>query len=395
MSRFAVSPVSGAALTETARCLAEAFGNSVAQTEEWFDYAGPNHVRGLYADGTIIGGLLRAPMGQFFGGRAVPTLGIAGVGIAPEHRRSGAATALMSAALREAQEAGVALSTLYPSNNALYAKVGYGIAGVRYRGEVAIEHLIGFAQRLAENDLTVRRLGDSDRAAMGALYTTNARTRPGHLARGPYVWDRVYRAWNARPPICTGVFDGDRLAGYVVWRQKSPDPRYTLHIADVVAPTRPVAERLWAFLADQGTMVDRITGATAPDDPFWLALPWPGPTIALQSHWMLRLVDLQSAIAERGFATGPLLVVDLQVHDSVIEANDGAWRLVVENGRGRLERGGTGSVMVTIEALAALYSGFQGCNQLAARGLLQGGSSPCSGLDAAFLGTTPWTPDIF
>lgn len=395
MSRFSVSPVAGSALTQTARALAEAFGNSIAQTEEWFSFAGAEHVRALSADGTIVGGLLRAPMGQFFGGRAVPTLGIAGVGILPEHRRTGAASALLRQALLEAQAAGVALSTLYPSTYALYGKAGYGIAGVRYRGEVAIAHLSALSGRLADNDLTVRRLSESDRPAMGAIYTTSARTRPGHLARGPYVWDRVYRAWNNRPPICTGVFDGDRLVGYVVWRQKSPDPLYTLHIADAVAPTQAVAERIWAFLADQGTMVDRVTGATAPDDPFWLALPWPGPSIALHSHWMLRLVDLPAAIAERGFAAGPVVVVDLQVHDPVIESNDGAWRLIIKDGRGRIEPGGSGSVQITIDAFAALYSGFQSCNQLAVRGLLQGGSGPCSALDAAFLGASPWTPDIF
>ena len=352
-------------------------------------------MRAVWADGAIVGGMLRAPMGQFFGGRAVPTLGIAGVGIGPEHRRRGAASALMRTTLIEAQKAGVALSTLYASNHALYAQSGYGVAGARYRGEVASAHLRGDWLSGAADTLTLRRLGDSDRAAMGALYTTNARTRPGHLARGPYVWDRVYRAWNDRPPLCTGVFDGDRLAGYLVWRQASPNPKYTARIADVVAPTRDVARRIWAFLADQGTMVERITGATAPDDAFWLALPWPGPSIALESHWMLRLVDLNAAVAERGFDVGPVLVVDLRVHDRVIDANDGAWRLIVEDGRGRLEPGGAGSIEVTVGGLAGLYSGFQRCNQLAARGVLHGGRTQWPVLDAAFRGGSPWTPDIF
>ena len=394
MTRFTVSPVEGEALRQTALAIAEAFGNSFKQIEEWFVYAGASHVRALYADETIVGGMLRAPMGQFFGGRAVPTLGVAGVGIGPEHRRQGAAGALMRQTLIEAQAAGVALSTLYASTNSLYTKAGYGVAGARYRGEVAISHVPGQLSTLARA-LSVRRLTDSDRAAMGALYTTSARSRPGHLARGPYVWDRVYRAWNDRPPICTGVFDGDRLAGYVVWRQKSPDPKYTLHIADVVAPTQAVAERIWAFLADQGTMVERVTGATAPDDAFWLALPWPGPSIALHSHWMLRLVDLHAAVSERGFDAGPLHVVDLQVRDPIISANDGAWRLIVEDGRGRLEPGGAGSISITIDGLAGLYSGFQRCDQLATRGLLHGGRAQWPILDAAFRGGSPWTPDFF
>ncbi|MGK0360405.1 MAG: putative acetyltransferase [Bradymonadia bacterium] len=111
MSRFTVSPVAGSALTQTARALPEAFGNSIAQTQEWLTFAGAEHVRALSADGAIVGGLLRAPMGQLFGGRAVSTLGIAGVGISPERRRTSAASALLRQALLEAQVAGVTLST--------------------------------------------------------------------------------------------------------------------------------------------------------------------------------------------------------------------------------------------------------------------------------------------
>jgi predicted acetyltransferase len=329
-------------------------------------------------------------MGQFFGGRAVPTLGIAGVGIEPERRRLGAATALMSKTLQTACEAGVALSTLYASTAALYRKVGYGVAGARYQGEVPMARVKG-----AVGDLSVRRLDESDRAAMGALYTTTARHRPGHLARGPYVWDRIFRAWKDRPPICTGVFDDDRMVGYIVWRQSVPDPNYTIRIADQVAPTFPVARRIWAFLADQGTVVDAVHGATAPDDPFWLSLPWPGPEVKLHHHWMLRLVDLPAAISERGFASEQLLVTDLRIEDPVIARNTGHWRLIVEDGRGRLEPGGSGSVRITIDGLAALYSGFQCCNQLAARGVLDGGGDQWPILDAMFRGSAPWMPDFF
>lgn len=390
MSRYTLSPVKDEALQRTARCVAEAFGNSVQQTEEWFDYAGPENVRALYAGEAIVGGLLRAPMGQFFGGRAVPTLGIAGVGVAPERRRVGAATALMSQTLLEARDAGVALSTLYASTTALYRSVGYGVAGARYRGRVSAPRIKGMV-----GDLSVRRLDESDRAAMGALYTTTARHRAGHLARGPYVWDRIFRAWRDRPPICTGIFNEDRLMGYVVWRQSSPDPSYTLRIVDQVAPNRTVASRIWAFLADQGSMIDAVTGATAPNDPFWLSLPWPGPTLELHHHWMLRLVDLPAAISERGFTPGPVLTVDLRVDDPIIPANAGHWRLIVEEGRGRLEPGGSGSVRIDIDGLAALYSGFQSCNQLAALGVLDGGGDQWPVLDAMFRGPAPWMPDFF
>lgn len=390
MTHYTVSPVSGEAIDRTGRVVAEAFGFHVDEVTEWFAFAGAQHVRALYADKAIVGGLLRAPMGQFFGGRAVPTLGIAGVGVLPERRRSGAATALVSATLLEANEAGVALSTLYASNVPLYRKLGYGVAGTRHIGRVDVTRISG-----ALGTLAVRRLEDSDRAAMGALYTTSARRRPGHLVRGPYVWDRIFRSWKDRPAFATGIFDDDRMVGYVVWRQHDPDPTYTFQIVDQVAPSRAVAQRIWAFIADQSTMVKAVEGATSPDDPFWLALPWPGPKLRLYAHWMLRLVNLPAAIAHRGFESAPPMAADLQIHDPVIKANGGLWRLIVEDGRGRIEPGGTGSVRITVDGLAALYSGFQRCDQLAARGLLDGGGDQWRLLDSAFAGPPPWTPDHF
>lgn len=390
MTQYTVSPVSGEAVDRTGQAMAEAFGFHVDEAAEWFAYAGAQHVRALYADKEIIGGLLRAPMGQFFGGRAVPTLGVAGVAVLPERRRTGAATALMSQTLAEAHEAGVALSTLYASNHALYRQLGYGVAGTRYRGRVPINQVKG-----AIGTLGVRRLVDSDRAAMGALYTTTARNRPGHLVRGPYVWDRIFRNWQNRPTFATGIFDDDRMVGYVVWRQKDPEPVYTFHIVDQVAPSRAVAQRIWAFIADQNTMAGDVIGATAPDDPFWLALPWPGPKIELHAHWMLRMVDLRAAIDNRGFVTAPPVIADLQIHDPVLGDNSGLWRLIIEDGRGRIEPGGTGSVRITIDGFSALYSGFQRCHQLAARGLLDGGGDQWKLLDSAFAGAPPWAPDMF
>src|SRR5204863_3657876 len=98
----------------------------------WLNKAGRENVRVLREGREPIACLLLLPMGQFFGGRPVPTVGVAAVGVAPHLRGRGAAARVMSSALREIRAAGTPLSALYPATQVLYRKVGYEQAGGRF-----------------------------------------------------------------------------------------------------------------------------------------------------------------------------------------------------------------------------------------------------------------------
>lgn len=371
--------------------LAESFGFPVADADGWFQTAGPDQVTALRIDGAIVGGLIRVPHAQFFGGRSVPALGIAGVGVAPEARRTGAARALMIETLRQARAAGVATSNLYPATHALYESVGYGVAGTRHSARVLTS-----AIRVApEPGLEIRRLTEAELPAMKALYTAHARLRPGHLDRGPYVWVRTLRTWRDRPAYATGVFEGDRLVGYVTWRRAASEPPSDVQIGDVVAPSASVARRIWGFLKDHSTMAPAITGFSSPTDPFWQALSWPGPELALSHLWMLRLVDLPAAITARGYPGLVDVRVGLSVDDDVLPENAGLWTLHVQGGRGTLTRGGTPEAFLGIGALAGLFSGLLDPSVLMARGALAASDTACERLAAVFSGPAPWLPDMF
>lgn len=373
------------------RKLADSFGFPEADAEEWFQYAGQANLTTLWEGEALIGGLICIPQAQFFGGRSVPAVGIAGVGVLAEYRRGGAARTLMTETLRRLRAQGVALSTLFASTHGLYAHVGYGVAGTRHQGRTPTTAI----QVALEPTLEVRRLGDSDRPAQHALYTQQATHRPGHLDRGPYVWYRTQRTWRGRPAISTGVFAGEQLVGYVTWRRASSEPPSELLLTDVVAPTAAIARRIWGFLKDHGTMAPAVTGFTSPDDPFWLTLPQPGPEVVLSQTWMLRLVDLPAAIAARGFAAALSLEVCFQVEDEIIKENNGIWTLSVADGVGRLRPGGTPEAQVRIQGLAGLYSGFHTTRALAARGLLEASPGAADRLDTLFAGAAPWLPDMF
>jgi predicted acetyltransferase len=76
--------------------ISHTFGFPAADAPAWFERAGYENLRAL-REGGLAGGLIVVPMGQYFGGRSVPMTGVAGVGVAPEHRGRGAGTRMMRA----------------------------------------------------------------------------------------------------------------------------------------------------------------------------------------------------------------------------------------------------------------------------------------------------------
>src|SRR5436190_6616726 len=93
--------------------LAPTFNFTREQGERYSKIVGRKNYRIIRSGSEVLGGCALLPMGQYFGGRSVPMLGVGAVGIAPEHRGRRAATLLMQAALKESHSRGYPLSTLY------------------------------------------------------------------------------------------------------------------------------------------------------------------------------------------------------------------------------------------------------------------------------------------
>src|SRR5262249_53010374 len=112
--------------------------------------------------------------------------------------------------------------------------------------------------------------------------------------------------------------------------------------------------------------------------------------------WMLRLIDVRSAVEARGFPASVEVSVQLELADNVLPANAGRWRLEVGDGCGKMARigpidlNGTEGydpvVRLGSRGLAALYAGVP-LGTLRRAGLAQGGDQATdAGLDSAFGG---------
>jgi predicted acetyltransferase len=379
-------------LERLADVLAHAFGFPIDDAKPWFTRAGLENVRTLKRAGRICGGLMEVPMGQWFGGRSVTTMGVAGVGIVPEERGRGAAVRLMVSMLREARARGFALSTLYPATVTLYRRVGYERAGSRFA--------ISFDPRTCEiprsPGMTIAEVAGAPEEIVG-LYERTAREVPGYLDRGPYVWSRITRPTGRTTKTLT-VSHGTELEGYVVLSHVMGDDVSTVNVLDLVATTARAANAILRLLVEYRSLATLVRWHGGPSDLFTNLLPERHYQMTLTDQFMVRVVDVERALGQRGWPRLAKGSLGIEVEDASLPENSGRYTLSIEGGRGVVERTSAAKapdVKITERGLAALYSGHVSSSVLAAAGWLEASAGASVQLDAWFGGPLPTMRDFF
>ena len=353
-------------------------------------------VRVVRAGSEVIGGLVQYDMGQFFGGRSVRNIGIAGVAISPTARGRGAAKSLMAATLNELHDAGVAVSTLYPTTFTLYGRAGYAVAGHRYQYRLPLAKL-GRITATGE----IRRLDPgADGEALQRLYRRLATNRPGWLDRNDHIWERVHNHPAGRDVHGYVIPGDDGIDGYVVYTlgEVARYP-YDLQIRDVQTANRQATRRILALFSDCRTLARHATWYGGLDDSLLLEVPEVGTEISVAETWMLRVVDVRAAFAERGFPSATNARIDLELTDDILPGNAGRWSVEVGGGEARASRvegePGPDTLRMDIRAFASLYTGHLSGRRLAAMDALRGSAAAVEQADRVFAAEPPSMPDYF
>ncbi len=374
------------------RMITLAFAGTAEGVRRWFSYAGTDNLRVLRTSGGVPAAtLLRVPMGQYFGGRSVPMLGIAGVAVAPEDRGKGYARRLMAASVREAHDEGWPLAGLYASTQALYRQVGYEQAASWFRYTIP-------AMRLESRDRRdpVVPLGDEDMDAVKACYAAFAAAFDGMLARGPYIWRRVrenrettYHGFGVRA-------GGGGLDGYLFLSQERlPSGRQRIALSDLAMRTPDAGRRLLSFLGDFSMMAEEVTFCGGPAHPLMALLPQQRFRCELNEYSLTRVVHVKRALEERGYSPAVRGEVHLDVRDAIAPGNQGRWTLRVEGGRGQVTPGGRGDVTLDVRGLAPIYTGFLSATQASLIGWASGPRTALDTLGGLFTGGSPWMTDMY
>lgn len=377
-----------------ANTLAHGFGFPSADAPRWLAIAGHENVRVLSDGASVLGGLLQIPMAQRFGGRSVPTVGVAGVAIRPELRGQGLGRTLMLGLLREARANRIPLSTLYPATLTLYRAVGYERAGSRHRIQIDPRALA----LPPVPELRVREVeGCPDE--LRALYIETA--GEGYLDRGPYAWGRVTHPRGKETKTFTFSSDAG-LEAYAVISNKTRDgDGTTLELCDVAARSARGARAVLRFASEYRSLATELVWHGAAADLLTAVLPERHGTVTLLDTYMVRIACPDLALEARGYPKHLDATFTIELDDRSMPEASGRFSLRIAGGRATVTSLAAGespsdAVVRTHErGLASLYSGHLSRDVLVRLGWLECSESAEALVDAAFAGPAPAMRDMF
>ena len=370
----------------------QAFNVPPSRRESFFGKSEADRIIGAFREGRAAAQVQVLPLVQNFGGQFVKSGGVSSVVVAPEYRGQGLASTVMRAALESMREGGDAISSLYPANLRLYRGVGWELGGSYAIRQIHSRHLM-LLDRANSGD--VRRAEPADLPAIRECYRRIALGAPG-MHDGESLWWELENEFSKYYVYVAQEASGE-VRGALVYEQLS-DPGggyYRIHVHRVFGENRRAIAALWWMLGTASSQAGEVYYPAPPEDPLALLLPEPRMATRYAHQWMLRVIDVEQAVLQRGFPAGVEAEVEFELEDADLPANAGAWRLSVSGGAGRLERTPKARLRLGVGAFSSWYSGWSDATTLERAGLVTEPGHEGALLDACFAGRTPWMMSEF
>ncbi|UZN04733.1 GNAT family N-acetyltransferase [Cellulomonas sp. S1-8] len=317
-------------------------------------------------------------------GGEVACSGLSWVAVRPDHRRRGLLTSMIRTHVERSLARGEPVSALFAAEPAIYGRFGYGSAADDVR--MTLPRRAALRPVAGSDDLTVR-LERVDPArhcdVVEDLHVRAGAGRPGWMPRAApevrarTVADPPSRRNGVEPLLLATVLAGEEVRALALlarkdsWGENGPD--FTVRVRQASATDAASAHRLWSFLLDLDLTTTVETPMLPVDDPLLHLLVdlRPARRRTGDNLWV-RLLDLPQALVGRRYA-GPADVV-LDVTDTLLPANAGRWRLIVDtDGAADVVRTHAApDVRLDVRELGALYLGGRSATALASAGLVHG-----------------------
>jgi len=361
----------------------------------------------LAQEGEIVACLRVLPLTVLIEGAPVALGGVSAVACLPEQRRRGHVGKLLRHALAEMKDRGQALSSLYTPHPALYRRYGWMVAGSAVRHVWHPKQVRPHAGSSPAG--RARRVDEASLPALEAVYSRFTAGRTGALVRSQEWWReavfrRLYDEHRVPNDVALWENGAGEPAGYVVYRtarERAVDgsPVDRMFVAEFVALEADAYLGLVRYLLAHD-LASEIVWYAPPDEPFALALEDGGPVRReWQDTFMLRVVDLESAVAARPAGPGaPDGSFTVHIVDAAAPWNQGTWRIENDGGRLRAERTDEPACLATgVAAFAAMYDGFLKPTEAVRCGLAEASDPAAAALADRILATAyrPFSNDPF
>jgi predicted acetyltransferase len=334
---------------------------------------------GLFENGHLRSVMISNGQRMFFEGAVVQQAGIGSVATYPEHRRKGYVRDLFTALFPRMRDLGQAFSTLFPISFAYYRSFGYELA---YSSNTYTIPLAQLKPRKDQSSLEEVTLVGGQLPALAeikALYRDFAACRNLALDRSDADWMRMIPAEpHKSKEYCYLCRDASGAAqAYFQFKAVPTSPhRIDMEIRDLAWRGSTGLASLLSHLACFHPLAVKAS-MRLPSD---LAIEYqvPDPYLIerrIAASYMVKVVDVQSALQATRFAGSGSLVI--QVQDDTLDWNDGSFLL-------EWSAGSTQAVRTTREAdlsldvrtLAQLLVGYIGGMDLVDHGLAESALGP-------------------
>ncbi|MCE1180368.1 MAG: GNAT family N-acetyltransferase [Micrococcales bacterium] len=311
----------------------------------------------------------------------VPMPGLTWVGVHPDHTRRGVLSTMLRHHLADLHEQGIALSGLHASEAGIYGRFGYAIASLDVTVSVggSLEapgvdagDVVTTFHRVHGAEPTVERIA--------ACYH---RLAPSTLGAVDLPDVQVQRSLHDHPMSLRGsepyhvlfASRGGQDVGFAVLR-RSPSwdkglPEGKLACTWLEAADPPALLALARRLAGFDLMASVEAPVAGPDSPlvWWLGGPRAARLATKDALWV-RLVDVDAALAQRGYAAPASLVLDVADRDAPWNAR--RWRLDVSDaGLAQcVPTDDAPDLWCEVTALGSAHLGLRRFAEMAAQGLV-------------------------
>jgi len=362
--------------------------------ESWTsDSPGRNTLGAFDESGRLVAKAVDREQEHWFGGRLVPTSGVAGVAVVPEQRRGGLGRLVLTRLLAQARERGAAISTLYPTTPFPYRALGWeDVGSLTYTAFPAT----AFAHIRPAEGYSLRPAVEADVPAIHGLYRAVAQASTGLMERsGPLFTGDLLTSFHG---VTVAIGPSGLVEGYMSWdRASGYDSNGKVTVYDLLGAGGEATATLLSMLAGWASVAPTVVLRLSDPDPAQFFVSAMLGRRDYHNTWMLRVVDAPAAVAARGWPTVLTGSVRLTIEDPQCPWNTGAFRLDLEGGQAKLSpsSGDDGGAAFTPRGLALWYAGAVDPVILRRSGLLGGDSGGDDLLRAATAGPPPTLLDYF
>jgi predicted acetyltransferase len=289
--------------------------------------------RGLFDDeGQLVSGLRLIWNDLWLGRKKIRMAGVTSVVTPPEYRRKGMLKHLLREFMRQEHARGINVSGLYPFEFPFYRKFGYELASSLQRVTVKIPALAAFRPQTPGR---WTQSTEEDWSRFNAVYEQYCVGRFGRLERPTAnFWQRsIFKTYDqgAYIPLTTYIWtdEAGNDRAYIIYRMKAKESNEwdrDMRIREMVWLDEAARHEIYAFIANHDSQAERaIWNAEAGDEVYALLSNPRAATIEHESGFMLRLLDVEKALAERAWPaleSGETAGFSLAVRDDVLEWND-------------------------------------------------------------------------